>query len=53
MKIYEDDKICIRMLKRNGKMELVIDYFNAGLWVGQMETSDLYNMNLVDISLSE
>lgn len=52
MKIYEDDKICIRRMKVNGKFELVIDYYEAGRWIGQMTTNDLYDMNVVDISLS-
>ena len=51
--IYKDDKIEIRMIIVAGKKELAIDYFDAGYPVGRMTTSDLYDINLIDISLSE
>lgn len=51
--IYKDDKIEIRMVIVGGKKEIIIDYFMAGIPIGRMMTSDLYDMNLIDISLAE
>jgi len=51
--IYEDDNITIRRVKVNGKFELIIDYYMAGKHIGTMATNNLYDMNLVDISLAE
>ena len=51
--IYKDDKIEIRMVVVGGKKEVAIDYFMAGVPIGRMMTSDLYDMDLVDISLAE
>lgn len=51
--IYEDDNLTIRRVKVNGKFELVIDYYMAGKHIGAMVTNDLYDMNLVAISLAE
>jgi len=51
--IYKDDKIEVRMIIVGGKKELAVDYFAAGVPIGRMVTSDLYDMNLIDISLAE
>ena len=51
--IYKDDKIEIRMIVVGGKKEIAIDYFVAGVPIGRMLTSGLYDMNLIDISLAE
>jgi len=51
--IYKDDKIQIQFINIGGKKEIAIDYFMAGVPIGRMVTSDLYEMNLVDISLAE
>lgn len=50
MIIYKDDKIEIRMITVCGKKELTIDYFMAGVPIGRMVTSDLYNINLIDFN---
>lgn len=57
--IYKDDKIEVRMIIVGGKKELAFDYFRAGVYLGRMVTSDLYDMDLIsctgkiDISLAE
>jgi hypothetical protein len=51
--LYKDDKIEIRIIIVGGKKELCIDYFSAGLSLGRMITTDLYDMNLVEINLAE
>lgn len=51
--IYKDDKIEIRMITVGGKRELAIDYFDAGYASGRIVTNDLYDMNLIEVVLSE
>jgi hypothetical protein len=48
--IYKDDKIQIQFVNIGGKKELAIDYFMAGVPIGRMVTSDLYNINLIDFN---
>jgi len=57
--IYKDDKLQIQFINVGGQKELAIDYFMAGVPIGRMVTSDLYDMNLIacqgniEISLAE
>jgi len=51
--IYEDDKVRISWIIVGGKKELAFDYFKAGYSIGRVVTSELYDMNLINVSLAE
>jgi len=51
--LYSDDNVKITKVVIGGKMELAIDYYEAGYFLGRIITEDFKDINKISMKLAE